>query len=290
MTLSEFRSLLKGMSEEQKDAFLIEYFKRQNKQDKEMFAILIECSRDQKEMPAKNMKIVDVAKLEKKFETFQSSLYKLYYGRPGIRRRLKKTAKEIISALALMPVQAAEYDKACELYTKFLQTVSVFSYGAYGLAENYFTDLGLSVIECFTQLMSMVFAKGNTPDEFEWFAGFYGKCLLRPDDLYDEMIVSAQIPEQLVRRVSNGDLRFELIERIEKRLEEQKTKEELTDGEKRGLAVFYLLLCRQEETFGEGCTFLSNALGKEEAHTCVLLIEEAFHLSKEEEQSRIRSL
>ncbi|MEY8310204.1 hypothetical protein AAK899_11890 [Erysipelotrichaceae bacterium 51-3] len=70
MTLTQLRTMLKGMSEEQKNTFLLEYYKRLSKQDKEMFALLLELTKDNKPLPDKKAKIIDLKAAEKKYPAF----------------------------------------------------------------------------------------------------------------------------------------------------------------------------------------------------------------------------
>ncbi|WP_323090908.1 hypothetical protein [Allobaculum sp. JKK-2023] len=288
MTLTQLRTMLKGMSEEQKNTFLLEYYKRLSKQDKEMFALLLELTKDNKPLPDKKAKIIDLKAAEKKYPAFVDGLFNYPYRSPNAQRKIKKQVKSFVDELPLMPPEAEGYEEALLFYKKVIALICLAAEDLGTYPAYFFRILGLSMVKCFDTLISMTLARKTTPDLLEDLVHFAGLTEIAEED-YEGI----EILDHIANRIKNGDLRMEMLEHCESALTKESEVVELEaacpeqKSTRQAYSKFYLLLSEREGALEDACSFLKNTFGVQQANETISLYQKDMGKLRQVENQRI---
>ena len=282
MTLSEFRRLLASATPAQKDEFIETWYKRLNRQDKEMFEIVLKAVEGKAEMPSTKAVIVDVKKTAKMLERISTNLFSYAWVTGSRRTKTKQMIRELMKTLPLVPVQAKDYDQVILQYKTLLVLLEL---GDQDGTEWEGLEMRVSAVpqDMYRTLCTMIFQDGITPDKLMeqlFWTSLSGVITwgLRNDFL-----------EILATWIRNGDLRMDIIERceaaaIERKKELEETSKPLQDDRLLTILIFYLYLMDKEEALSAGISWLENGELQPIAHQASELYRKLRHAAEVRKQ------
>ena len=275
MTLSEFRRLLASATPAQKDEFIETWYKRLNRQDKEMFEIVLKAVEGKAEMPSTKAVIIDVKKTAKMLERISANLFSYAWVTGSRRTKTKQMIRELMKTLPLVPVQAKDYDQVILQYKTLLVLLEL---GDQDGTEWEGLEMRVSAVpqDMYRTLCTMIFQDGITPDKLMeqlFWTSLSGVITwgLRNDFL-----------EILATWIRNGDLRMDIIERceaaaIERKKELEETSKPLQDDRLLTILIFYLYLMDKEEALSAGISWMENGELQSVAHQSAELYRKLRH-------------
>ena len=275
MTLSEFRRLLASATPAQKDEFIETWYKRLNRQDKEMFEIVLKAVEGKAEMPSTKAVIVDVKKTAKMLERISTNLFSYAWVTGSRRTKTKQMIRELMKTLPLVPSQAKDYDQVILQYKTLIVLLEL---GDQDGTEWEGLEMRVSAVpqDMYRTLCTMIFQDGITPDKLmeQLFWTSMGGVItwgLRYDFL-----------EILATWIRNGDLRMDIIERceaaaIERKKELEETSKPLQDDRLLTILIFYLYLMDKEEALSAGISWMENGELQSVAHQSAELYRKLRH-------------
>lgn len=128
MNLSEFKKTVNAMTAKELADFLVEFYKNQPKDRKELVEISVENFKKGKELPAKTARIPDLKKTKKALDYIEmwgpQNNYPGTWIKASVRRKLTASVKECWDDLKNVPSEAACFDQASRMLVRFLIAAS----------------------------------------------------------------------------------------------------------------------------------------------------------------------
>lgn len=211
MTLKEFRQTFNALSDEKKEQFVVELYRRKNRQEKEMEGIVLECIREGKELPPQKARIPNLSAIDK---TLQKEWEKVLSYRMRQRRvfmQFKRKITESHKELTACPPQAAGYEKAVELLSKMYWMLIWGETGPFPVYD-IFGELRLSQDDFFRTICSMRLANGYTR---EALGDLVDLCCHKE---YDSTTIFWMQDTIFASFLRNGDLRQDMMDRLEEEI------------------------------------------------------------------------
>ena len=210
MTNTEMKKYLKNMDHEKLEGLLLEMFKNQPKDRKEVFEITVVNYNEGKELPAKDAAIPDFKKIQKKLEfVLSKTIYSYRYIRPATKRKVKEYLSEIQSALMAVPPQSKEFDKACHYMLSFLVVVEQIDEDRSLYYLNIYSGLKGDEESLFRSVLTKFMSGGLTMERIKQLASF-GRL-----PQIESHLKAMQLMEILISLFKVGDTRCEFMEQLE---------------------------------------------------------------------------
>lgn len=210
LKLTEYRKLVKGLSDEQKEKLIMDLYKRGSKQEKQMQEVVADLIREGKELPPTKAKVPDLKSAHKdldKLETIAGRYFSYRYYKPG---PFRLGARRLIRELPLCPVQAENYDEAVEILVQLY--LMMCDDCRLRRANRLFELAGTSRSELYYLICTLRLAKGYKKEILD-------KCICLP--VFGEGCdagVYLQDYEMFISLLKNGDLRLEVIDLCKERI------------------------------------------------------------------------
>ncbi len=215
MKLSEYRQLVTNLSDEQKNAILIDLYKRQDKGGKELVETIAQCIKEKKEVPNSKAYIPNFTALEKdtkKFGSWIDDTTGWYYRR--VSSKYRKMGRNILKELANVPVQAsAAFDQALEIEKYIFQVCASSEAREFPWPEA-FKMIGTTRDDLYRKICQMSFEKGYSVETLYELIKF---TCMNSNNTFGEVLESFEI---FCTFLKNGDLRFEVLELCEDKIRE----------------------------------------------------------------------
>lgn len=287
MTLTERKRLLKSMDGAKKDELILTYFKRMDKQEKELFDLYIQAVAEGKEPPDAKAKIIDVKKARTKAEKLIDRMLGWRRCRGATRTKMKNEMKSILKELPLMPEEAVEYDLACQTYLEIARQLCVVDERSYywsGCLE----EMNLTWTELYRTACSMYMARGIRVETFEKL------CDAILPMANGDWIIQDELLDVLMGYIRNGDLRFDLIDDYDQKIRALHAEDsaQIQKNRKR-IDLYEHFYIRLMEADGQKEAALAQVRAWEgsERHSEIRhLLETAAREKKREEEERFASL
>lgn len=267
MKMTEFRQYLKAMDSADKDALILELYKRENKKDRELIELIMTGLRENKELPSPKAVIPDLKTGRKKIDEWSSRMY-VYPGwrRGRMRARFKTEAKAYLKDLCAIPARAQGYEEACAQLKDLFYVLSVGKLGCYPWGDP-FSELNTSQKDVFRDLCALLLARGSKISVFQQLIDI---LVDTPVELWADLI---ELAEVLLIFTRNGDLRGEIVWMLEDRLSQlqnQSTRQELQPQQESSrarqmrLSMVYLVFASSVESEQQALLSLERLLKDED--------------------------
>ena len=287
MTNTEMKKYLKNMDPASLQGLLLEMYKNQPKERREVFEITVVNYNEGKELPARDAAIPDLKKLQKKLEYVVSkTLCSFRYIRPAGKRKIREYLGQIQTALMQAPFQAKDFDKVCSFLLIFLVTVqqihsdpSLYYLNVYNMVKGDEDSLFRSVL---TKYMS----GGLNMERLKQLAEFARMPHIEHHDK------ALHFMEILLSLFKVGDVRFEFMEQLESMLEARRKSAEPDVRSHDSFmlirtALLYLLCAEQELGYSAALQELKERTSETVSGTAVRIYEDWKKKTEEEEKLRM---
>lgn len=211
MTTAQTKKYLKQMDRDEMESLLLELYKRQPKNKKDVFYLMLKSAHEGTPMPDKDAVIPEAAKIRKKADYIcEHTLYNMYpYIRRSVQRKLKTFCKEIYTDLISCPVNAENYDEILQLfYESFLLFISVNDDPS-GTFLGVWDCLKVSEKDYFRLIVSRTLQAGFSRERL---LGLFRFAVLPVIQKNSEILPFDEIIYHLMK---TGDLRLEFLDLME---------------------------------------------------------------------------
>lgn len=258
MTKSEMRKYLKGLTKDQLEAVLLELFSRQDRLQKEVFELTLTGIVEDRPLPDRKAVIPDVSKDRKKLALIQQRSFSwYYYGRRRARSTAKKDLRQMVRTLLLCPEKSQAYPEACSLLEDcFVLCCAIETSHLMG-QETVYSLIHMETDNFFRTVAGFILKSGYTRENLKRLSSL--SCITDSHD----WVLSLRLQEILVAMMKNGDLRIEMLDLLEERIQAGLAARHPGLLMQR-LIFLYLRFCEKETSLDSGLSWLSIHAGKKE--------------------------
>ena len=250
MTKTEMKKLLRMMPKEQLETALMELYSRQEKPKKEVFELLLKAIAEEKPLPERHAAVPDTKNIRKKLDRFYTRMFQGGFLRsPRVRRKAKKDLKEMLESLLLCPETSVAYPDVCSVLEDLFAVSCPFLNSDLFPGENVYTVFRMTTDDFFRTVASFILKSGYTRDNLKRLSS--ATCLVNSSD----DALSLHLQEILVSLLKNGDLRMEMLEILEDRIQAGYKLQE-AEGLLERLCFLYLLICEKESSLDYGASWI----------------------------------
>ncbi|WP_300914443.1 hypothetical protein [Faecalibaculum rodentium] len=282
MTKAELRKLIRSMPKEQLEEALLELHGRQDKTKKEVFELILKGISENRTLPDKKASIPDTRSMRKKLETIRDRIQGwYYYRRRSARTRARRDLKTMISQLLLCPSQSIVYPEACSLLEDLFDLSVTYLHTDLFPGTSIESVYHLSTDELFRTIAGFILKSGYTRDNLKRLSSL--SCIVESSD----WALSMHLQEILVSILKNGDIRIEMMDILEDRIQaglEFGQAGLLLDR----LCILYLLICEQETSLENGTAWIREATDDKKALSLLNLFQRCRTVVRERQQEYFR--
>ena len=260
---------------------MLELHGRQDRSKKEVFELILKGISQNRSLPDKKAAIPDAKGMRRRLESIQDRIGGwYYYRRRSARTKAKRELKNMVSGLLLCPVQSTVYPEACSLLEDIFDFSVTYLRTDLFPGGSIYSVYHISTDDFFRTIAGFILKSGYTMDNLKRLSSL--SCIVESSD----WTLSMHLQEILVSMLKNGDVRIEMLDILEDRIQAGVKLNQagiLLDR----LLILYLLLCEKETSLESGLTWITEKMGDKKALSLETLFRRCRDVVREKEQEHI---
>lgn len=283
MTSSQLKKLLKEMTREQLDTFILEMYKQQPSDKKEVFALNLQNVKAGKPLESKDAAIPTLKKMQSELDkVYKAASSWLHAGYSWRKRgtRCKKMIKEYWKTLINIPSNCEAFEDYYSYYFKLFGLCALLNEMDDYHELNLWDSLKLTPMAMYLMIIGKIMPGKLTETKMKALMNFSRVPNVKNNFLALDM------QEAFVKSMKIGDVRIEYLDSLEamlKAIEAGSQSMDEKDFDRFRLGSLYLILAREEMSEKDAMESLESLVGKRTVSNLQSLFErkKAFDESKD---------